>query len=113
MWGVVWGGREREIVCVCVCVTVCVCVFLCAYPDTCYILSFSIIMLNTSLHNPNVKDKPPVERFISMNRGIDHGGDLPQELLMVCVCVWVCHLPNTHCEPNNKFRLFITFCEDY
>ncbi|KAG7256923.1 hypothetical protein CRUP_027382, partial [Coryphaenoides rupestris] len=26
--------------------------------DTCYILSFAIIMLNTSLHNPNVKDKP-------------------------------------------------------
>uniref|UniRef100_A0A8C4YYA4 Cytohesin 1a n=1 Tax=Gadus morhua TaxID=8049 RepID=A0A8C4YYA4_GADMO len=36
--------------------------------DTCYILSFAIIMLNTSLHNPNVKDKPAVERFISMNR---------------------------------------------
>uniref|UniRef100_A0A8C6T7G0 Cytohesin 1a n=1 Tax=Neogobius melanostomus TaxID=47308 RepID=A0A8C6T7G0_9GOBI len=41
--------------------------------DTCYILSFAIIMLNTSLHNPNVKDKPTVERFISMNRGINDG----------------------------------------
>uniref|UniRef100_A0A673LRX3 Cytohesin-1-like n=1 Tax=Sinocyclocheilus rhinocerous TaxID=307959 RepID=A0A673LRX3_9TELE len=49
--------------------------------DTCYILSFAIIMLNTSLHNPNVKDKPTVERFISMNRGINDGGDLPEELL--------------------------------
>ncbi|TRY94369.1 hypothetical protein DNTS_006262 [Danionella cerebrum] len=49
--------------------------------DTCYILSFAIIMLNTSLHNPNVKDKPAVERFISMNRGINGGGDLPEELL--------------------------------
>uniref|UniRef100_A0A8C6IQ11 Uncharacterized protein n=1 Tax=Melopsittacus undulatus TaxID=13146 RepID=A0A8C6IQ11_MELUD len=49
--------------------------------DTCYILSFSIIMLNTSLHNPNVKDKPPFERFVSINRGIDNGGDLPEELL--------------------------------
>ncbi|KAG1928681.1 cytohesin-1 [Pimephales promelas] len=49
--------------------------------DTCYILSFAIIMLNTSLHNPNVKDKPPVERFISMNRGINEGGDLPEDLL--------------------------------
>uniref|UniRef100_A0A3B3BPJ6 Cytohesin 1a n=1 Tax=Oryzias melastigma TaxID=30732 RepID=A0A3B3BPJ6_ORYME len=49
--------------------------------DTCYILSFAIIMLNTSLHNPNVKDKPSVERFISMNRGINDGGDLPEELL--------------------------------
>lgn len=49
--------------------------------DTCYILSFSIIMLNTSLHNPNVKEKPDVERFISMNRGIHDGSDLPRELL--------------------------------
>ncbi|XP_021241381.1 cytohesin-4 isoform X3 [Numida meleagris] len=49
--------------------------------DTCYILSFSIIMLNTSLHNPNVKDKPPFERFVSINRGINDGADLPEELL--------------------------------
>ncbi|XP_064622596.1 cytohesin-1-like isoform X3 [Lineus longissimus] len=49
--------------------------------DTCYILSFAIIMLNTSLHNPSVKDKPGVDRFISMNRGINDGGDLPEDLL--------------------------------
>ncbi|MGH0124063.1 UNVERIFIED_CONTAM: hypothetical protein FKN15_034471 [Acipenser sinensis] len=49
--------------------------------DTCYVLSFAIIMLNTSLHNPNVRDKTAVERFISMNRGINEGGDLPEELL--------------------------------
>ncbi|CAB1344422.1 unnamed protein product, partial [Coregonus sp. 'balchen'] len=35
------------------------------------------------LHNPNVKDKTPLERFISMNRGINNGGDLPNELLTV------------------------------
>uniref|UniRef100_A0A7N4Q231 Cytohesin 4 n=1 Tax=Sarcophilus harrisii TaxID=9305 RepID=A0A7N4Q231_SARHA len=51
--------------------------------DTCYVLSFSIIMLNTSLHNPNVRDKPPFERFVSMNRGINNGRDLPEELLKV------------------------------
>lgn len=51
--------------------------------DTCYVLSFAIIMLNTSLHNPSVKDKPTVEQFISMNRGINNGGDLPRELLEV------------------------------
>ncbi|TRY68332.1 hypothetical protein TCAL_03803 [Tigriopus californicus] len=50
--------------------------------DTCYVLSFAIIMLNTSLHNPSVKDKPSVEQFISMNRGINDGGDLPRELLI-------------------------------
>uniref|UniRef100_M3YMQ5 Cytohesin 4 n=1 Tax=Mustela putorius furo TaxID=9669 RepID=M3YMQ5_MUSPF len=49
--------------------------------DTCYVLSFSIIMLNTSLHNPNVRDRPPFERFVSMNRGINDGGDLPEEQL--------------------------------
>ncbi|XP_041839892.1 cytohesin 4b isoform X3 [Melanotaenia boesemani] len=49
--------------------------------DTCYILSFAIIMLNTSLHNPNVKDKTTLDRFISMNRGINNGEDLPNDLL--------------------------------
>jgi cytohesin len=29
--------------------------------DTCYVLSYAIIMLNTSLHNPNVKDKMTVD----------------------------------------------------
>uniref|UniRef100_A0A4W4F8X8 Cytohesin 3 n=1 Tax=Electrophorus electricus TaxID=8005 RepID=A0A4W4F8X8_ELEEL len=56
------------------------CLSLCS-TDTCYVLSFAIIMLNTSLHNPNVRDKPSAERFISMNRGINEGGDLPEELL--------------------------------
>uniref|UniRef100_A0A1S4LC97 Cytohesin 1, 2, 3, putative n=1 Tax=Ixodes scapularis TaxID=6945 RepID=A0A1S4LC97_IXOSC len=49
--------------------------------DTCYVLSFAVIMLNTSLHNPSVRDKPSVEQFVSMNRGINNGGDLPRELL--------------------------------
>lgn len=40
-------------------------------------------MLNTSLHNPNVKDKTTLERFISMNRGINNGEDLPNDLLSV------------------------------
>ena len=46
-------------------------------------LSFAVIMLNTSLHNPNVRDKPTAERFVAMNRGINDGGDLPEELLRV------------------------------
>ncbi|UXI21470.1 epididymal secretory protein E1-like [Sarcoptes scabiei] len=50
--------------------------------DTCFVLSFSVIMLNTSLHNPNVKEKMTAERFIQMNRGINNGGDLPKELLL-------------------------------
>ena len=51
--------------------------------DTTYVLAYSIIMLHTSLHNPSVKDKPSVEGFISMNRGIDNGKDLPPDLLTV------------------------------
>lgn len=50
-------------------------------PDTCYVLAYAIIMLNTSLHNPSVKNKPTLESFISMNRGIDNGNDLPADLL--------------------------------
>ncbi|KAG9509422.1 Cytohesin-1 [Fragariocoptes setiger] len=49
--------------------------------DTCFVLSFAVIMLNTSLHNPSVKDKPTLEKFITMNRGIDNGQDLPRQLL--------------------------------
>lgn len=50
--------------------------------DTCYVLSFSLILLNTSLHNPSVKDKPTLEKFIQMNRGINCGEDLPSETLV-------------------------------
>ncbi|XP_031558600.1 cytohesin-1-like [Actinia tenebrosa] len=50
--------------------------------DTCYVLSFSIILLNTSLHNPSVKDKPTVEKFILMNKGINCGADLDEDFLV-------------------------------
>ncbi|KAJ8965763.1 hypothetical protein NQ317_016104 [Molorchus minor] len=51
--------------------------------DTCYVLSFAIIMLNTSLHNPSVKEKPSIEQFINMNRGINQGQDLPLRVIGV------------------------------
>lgn len=63
--------------------TLCVCASSFLTSDTCYILSFAIIMLNTSLHNPCVKDKTTLERFISMNRGINNGENLPDDLLSV------------------------------
>ena len=50
--------------------------------DTCYIISFSIIMLNTALHNPNVRHKITLEQFIKQNRGINSGNDLPVEILV-------------------------------
>jgi len=49
--------------------------------DTCFVLSFAIIMLNTSLHNPSVREKPTLEKFISLNRSINNGKDLPRQLL--------------------------------
>ncbi|KAM5148278.1 cytohesin-4 [Mantella aurantiaca] len=50
--------------------------------DSCYIVSFSLIILNTSLHNPSVKDKPDLQQFISIHKGVHPGGDLPIELLI-------------------------------
>ena len=92
-----------------------------ADPDAAYVLSYSMMMLNTTLHNPNVDVCVPcyhspcgfwvstscsrvhvhvwvwllqpqqrstmtVEAFISMNRGINEGGDLPGHFLQdMCV----------------------------
>lgn len=39
-------------------------------------------MLNTSLHNPSVKDKLTADQFVKMNNGINDGGDLPAQLLI-------------------------------
>ena len=52
--------------------------------DTAFVLAYSVIMLNTSLHNPSIK----LERrmtpggFINQNRGIADGQDLPEEFLV-------------------------------
>jgi len=37
-------------------------------PESCYIVSFAIIMLNTNLHNPSVKDKQTIDQFVKMCR---------------------------------------------
>jgi len=49
--------------------------------DTCFILSFSIIMLNTALHNPNSKMKITSDLFIKQNKGINSGKDLAPDML--------------------------------
>jgi cytohesin len=51
------------------------------HTDGGYVLAFATIMLNTSLHNPSVAHKPSLQEFVSMNRGIDDGHDVPRELL--------------------------------
>ncbi|KAK4536532.1 hypothetical protein CDCA_CDCA08G2557 [Cyanidium caldarium] len=53
-----------------------------ASADTAYVLAYSVIMLNTDLHNPQVRKKMTVEDFVRNNRGIDDGADLPRELLV-------------------------------
>jgi brefeldin A-inhibited guanine nucleotide-exchange protein len=52
--------------------------------DTAFILAFSVIMLNTDLHNPSIKEdrRMTAESFIRNNRGIAaEGGDLPDDVL--------------------------------
>lgn len=51
--------------------------------DTAYVLSFSIIMLNTDLHNQAIlpEKKMTLDQFIRNNRGINQGEDVGKEIL--------------------------------
>lgn len=49
-------------------------------------------MLNTSLHNRNVKNPLTMEGFVSLYRGIDEGKDVPKELLEVSEFSLTCML---------------------
>jgi brefeldin A-inhibited guanine nucleotide-exchange protein len=52
--------------------------------DTAFILAFSVIMLNTDLHNPSIKPEKrmTIESFLRNNKGIgDNGSDLPDDVL--------------------------------
>lgn len=49
--------------------------------DAVFILCYSLIMLNTDQHNPQVKKKMTEEEFIRNNRNINGGKDLPREYL--------------------------------
>ncbi|EGF98164.1 uncharacterized protein MELLADRAFT_46109 [Melampsora larici-populina 98AG31] len=52
-----------------------------ANAETAYVLAFSIIMLNTDAHSPQVKNRMTKQEFIRNNRGINQGADLPEEYL--------------------------------
>ncbi len=52
-----------------------------ANADTVYVLSYSVVMLNTDLHSPQVKQRMTLEEFVRNNRGIDDGSDLDRGLL--------------------------------
>ncbi|KAL3807779.1 hypothetical protein ACHAXA_000332 [Cyclostephanos tholiformis] len=51
--------------------------------DSAFILAFSIIMLNTDLHNPAIREdrRMTIPSFIRMNSGVCEGGDFPDEML--------------------------------
>lgn len=49
--------------------------------DTVYVLAFSVIMLTTDLHSPQVKNKMTKEQYINLNRGISDNKDLPEDYL--------------------------------
>eukprot|EP00795_Rhopilema_esculentum_P002260 gene2260-17870_t len=50
--------------------------------DTVLLLSYAMAMLNTDLHNENVKRKMTVDDFINNLRGTDDGKDFPREMLL-------------------------------
>lgn len=53
--------------------------FLCK--DLVYIVSFSMVLLNTDLHNPNNPRRMSKEAFIANNRAVEGGESIPQEML--------------------------------
>lgn len=53
--------------------------FSCA--DTVYVLAFSTLMLHTDAHHPNVTKRMTLEEFMTNNKGIDQGRDLPPDFL--------------------------------
>ena len=52
--------------------------------DAAFVLGYSVIMLNTDLHNPNIapENRMTREGFIKNCRGINDGGDFPPEFLI-------------------------------
>jgi brefeldin A-inhibited guanine nucleotide-exchange protein len=53
-----------------------------ANADTAYVLSYSVVMLNTDLHSRNVINRMTHADFIKNNRGINDNADLPDEYLI-------------------------------
>uniref|UniRef100_A0A8R1I1G7 SEC7 domain-containing protein n=2 Tax=Caenorhabditis japonica TaxID=281687 RepID=A0A8R1I1G7_CAEJA len=49
--------------------------------DQAHTVAYSCIMVNTLLHNPNVKDKPSLEKYIEMNEDLLATGSITVEQL--------------------------------
>ncbi|EGV59934.1 Sec7-domain-containing protein [Yamadazyma tenuis ATCC 10573] len=54
-----------------------------ANAESAYVLSYSVILLNTDLHSPQIKKRMTLESFIANNAGIDDGKDIPKDYLEV------------------------------
>lgn len=52
-----------------------------ANADAVYVLSYSVIMLNTDQHSPQIKKRMTLEEFVKNNRAIDDGNDLDPKFL--------------------------------
>ncbi|KAG9219328.1 hypothetical protein CCMSSC00406_0001738 [Pleurotus cornucopiae] len=52
-----------------------------ANADGAYVLAYSVILLNTDAHNPQVKKRMTKADFVKNNRGINDNSDLPEEFL--------------------------------
>lgn len=53
-----------------------------ANADTAYVLAYSVIMLNTDLHSPQVRNRMTLDNFIMNNAGIDDGNNLSSDFLL-------------------------------
>ena len=49
--------------------------------ESAYVLAYSVILLNTDAHNPQIKKRMTKTDFLKNNRGINEGQDLPEEFL--------------------------------
>lgn len=58
--------------------------------DVAMVLSYSLIMLNTDAHNDQIKPerKMKLEEFVSNNRGIDDGKDLPKVYIIIFMFIY-------------------------
>ncbi len=72
------------------------------HTDICYVLAFSCIMLNTSLHNPNVQFKPTLQQFIAMNSENDSEQQLPELVFQQIYARYRSTLTLSTCSSQNR-----------
>ncbi|KAJ2805777.1 guanine nucleotide exchange protein for ADP-robosylation factor [Coemansia guatemalensis] len=53
-----------------------------ANADAAYVLAYSVILLNTDQHSPQVRHRMSQQAFLANNRGINGGGDLDTAMLV-------------------------------